>query len=114
MSSTALAERLEFMRLDPKACDDIQGVKNVLMQALPGALDVFYEQVRACPKTRAFFDGEGQISAAKDKQVRHWDAISSGRFDDEYVQAVTAIGRVHARIGLERWRSSVTTTRSVA
>ena len=104
MTSNGLSERLDFMRLGPKAQADIRGVKSILMRALPDALDSFYEQVRVYPQTRAFFADEGQIGAAKGKQVHHWDAISSGRFDGAYVHAVTAIGKVHAKIGLEpRW-----------
>ena len=103
-SSNALAERLDFIKLTPAALRDIQGVKSIIMQELPGALDRFYEQVRATPQTRAFFSSEGHISGAKNKQVDHWDVISSGRLDERYVSAVTTVGEVHARIGLEpRW-----------
>ena len=103
-SSNALAERLDFIKLTPAALRDIQGVKSIIMQELPGALDRFYEQVRATPQTRAFFSSEGHISGAKNKQVDHWDTISSGRLDERYVSAVTTVGEVHARIGLEpRW-----------
>ncbi|WP_181300956.1 globin-coupled sensor protein [Bosea sp. 124] len=83
---------------------NIQAVKPIIMQALPEALDAFYDQVRAFPQTKGFFPAESQISGAKSKQIAHWDMISSARFDDEYVRAVTVVGQVHARIGLEpRW-----------
>jgi methyl-accepting chemotaxis protein len=104
MSSNALNERLDFIKLGPDAQKKLQGVKSVIMKELPGALDAFYDQIRAFPETRKFFAGESQISGAQNKQVAHWETISSGQFDQNYVRAVTAVGEVHARIGLEpRW-----------
>jgi len=44
------------------------------------------------------------MSGAKNRQLAHWEIISSGQFDQNYVRAVTTVGEVHARIGLEpRW-----------
>ena len=104
MSQDTLNERLDFMKMGPETQKHIQSVKPVIMRELPGALDAFYDQIRSFPKTKAFFSGEGQISGAKSKQLVHWDGISSGRFDNNYVAAVTKVGEVHARIGLEpRW-----------
>lgn len=103
-SSRALSERLQFMKLDKSALDSIQSVKPIVMEALPQALDDFYDQVRAFPETSALFSGEAQISGAKSKQIAHWDMISGGRFDEDYVRAVSIVGQVHARIGLApRW-----------
>ena len=102
--SKALTERLDFMRLDEAAIDNIRKTKDVVMQALPEVLDDFYGQILAFPQTRSLFVRDGQIPSAKGKQLAHWDMISSGHFDDSYVRAVSAVGHVHARIGLEpRW-----------
>jgi methyl-accepting chemotaxis protein len=102
--SKTLAERLSFMGLGPEAQARIAGLQPLIARELPEALDRFYAQVRSFPETRRFFDGEGPIAAAKSKQLAHWKTISSGRFDEEYLTAVTRIGEVHARIGLEpRW-----------
>jgi methyl-accepting chemotaxis protein len=99
-----LDERLSFMKLDAEARQNIRDIKPIIVDALPGALESFYGQVRSFPETRRFFAGESQISSAKNLQVKHWDTISSGRFDEDYVAAITAVGEVHARIGLEpRW-----------
>ena len=103
-SSSALSERLRFMKLGKTALDNLQSAKPIVMGALPQALDDFYEQVRAFPETRAFFSGEAQIAGAKGKQIAHWEMISGGRFDDDYLSAVSIVGQVHARIGLApRW-----------
>ena len=99
-----LNARLSFMQLDAPGQADIRGVKDTIMNALPGALDRFYAQVQAFPETRGFFSSQSQLSSAKGRQQNHWEAISSGRFDQTYVRAVTKVGEIHARIGLEpRW-----------
>jgi methyl-accepting chemotaxis protein len=104
MHGNALSERLDFMRFGAETQTSIGRVKPLIMRALPAALDAFYAQVRAFPETRRLFSGPDQMAAAKDKQIAHWETISSGRFDEGFVRAVTAVGEVHARIGLEpRW-----------
>ncbi len=92
------------MRMDDLACESLRDIKPIIMSALPGALDTFYGQVAERPETRAFFSGASHIGSAKRRQIDHWETISSGRFDDGYVSAVTTVGETHARIGLEpRW-----------
>ena len=100
----SLSDRLKFMQLDHEAQRNIRSVKDVVMGALPAALDKFYAQIDAFPETRRFFGSKTQIDAAKGRQLSHWDTISDGKHDQAYVNAVTAVGQVHARIGLEpRW-----------
>jgi methyl-accepting chemotaxis protein len=105
MSSEAdLNRRLAFTRLDADARACIAGLGPVIQAALPGALDAFYAQVSAFPETRAFFRDAGHMQAAKNRQLSHWARIAQGQFDQDYVEAVSAVGRVHARVGLEpRW-----------
>jgi methyl-accepting chemotaxis protein len=104
VSKSALSERLEFIKFGQEARSSIGRVKTQIMRELPAALDAFYDQVRAFPQTRRFFEDAGRVDAAKRKQIVHWEAISEGRFDESYVRSVTAVGEVHARIGLEpRW-----------
>ncbi|WP_312166553.1 globin-coupled sensor protein [Phenylobacterium sp.] len=102
--SDELDQRLNFINLDARSRENIHKLKPVIMGALPGALDAFYEQVDRHPETKRFFASSGHVASAKSRQVGHWDAISSGRFDEAYVRAVTTVGETHARIGLEpRW-----------
>ena len=103
-SSGVLKDRLDFMQLNDKEQGAIRSVKTILMSELPGALDKFYTQVQLFPEPRKFFTGTGQMDGAKTRQLQHWNFISDARFDDGYVKAVTTVGEVHARIGLEpRW-----------
>ena len=103
-SPESLNSRLAFMSLDEGVQDSLRAVKQVVMSALPAALDQFYALVASVPETGRFFSSQGQMEGAKARQVSHWERISSGRFDATYVEAVTRVGEVHARIGLEpRW-----------
>ncbi len=104
MSTDALTDQLRFMKLGPEAQANIQTAKTIIMRELPAALDIVYEQIRAFPETAKFFSADSQIAGAKSKQLAHWDVISSGRFDSNYVRGATAVGEVHAAIGLApRW-----------
>ena len=103
-SSDHLNSRLSFMQLDGAARGRIQGMHDDIVAALPGALDAFYTQLRNSPETARFFNSEKHIEGAKQRQASHWDRIAKGQFDQDYVAAVTTVGEVHARIGLEpRW-----------
>lgn len=99
-----LGKRLAFMQLGPEAQARIRDVGDALGPSIPAALDAFYAQLRAFPETKAFFSNEQHIEGAKQRQARHWGGIATGKFDENYIGAVTQVGKVHARIGLEpRW-----------
>ncbi len=99
-----LVDRLKFMKIDAECQKSIQGAKELIMQATPAALDVFYGQIRSFPETKRFFADDAHMAGAKSRQAAHWDIISNARFDQTYAEAVTKVGEVHARIGLApRW-----------
>ncbi|MDR3462789.1 MAG: globin-coupled sensor protein [Beijerinckiaceae bacterium] len=103
-TDSTLGERLRFMKLDERSLDHLRSVKSLIMSELPRALARFYEQVRSFPEARKFFSSDQHMDAAGARQIAHWDAISSGKLDQNYVAAVTKVGEIHARIGLEpRW-----------
>ena len=99
-----LAERLSFIQLTGHLQDRLREAKSLIMTALPAALEASYAQILATPETAKFFSSETAIRHAKSKQQAHWELISNGRLDESYAKAVTHVGEVHARIGLEpRW-----------
>jgi methyl-accepting chemotaxis protein len=99
-----LKERLQFVDLDSGQREALKRALPTISASLDGALDVFYRKARATPETARFFAGEAHIASAKNRQVKHWELIGSARFDTQYVDAVTMIGKTHARLGLEpRW-----------
>ena len=103
MSIQALEHRIQFMGLNQPSAS-YRSMGPIIAAALPKALDLFYDRVRAEPETARFFKDEAHIKAAHTAQQGHWRAIIEGRADHEYAESVRTIGRVHARIGLEpRW-----------
>jgi len=104
MSNDDLSDRLSFMQVDDRTRTSLRNVRSVVAAELPAALATFYGQVRRFPETRRHFTDDAHIAKASNAQLRHWDGITSGEFSDSYKQAVTTIGGIHARIGLEpRW-----------
>jgi methyl-accepting chemotaxis protein len=103
-SDNALKQRLDFMGLGPTERKRLQDVESQIIVAMPAALEAFYAQMKAFPETARFFSGDAQIESAKRRQNSHWEGIAKGKFDGDYVDAVTRVGDIHARIGLEpRW-----------
>lgn len=99
-----LGERLDFLGLGNEQRHTLAGLKGVITGSLDASLDAFYAKARSVPETAKFFSSEAHIQHAKSMQVKHWARIAGGTFDDGYTQAVTAIGRTHAKLGLEpRW-----------
>ena len=99
-----LQQRLDFIDFDAEARDALRALRPLIEKALPPALAVFYEKVRKTPQLRAFFRDEAHMRAAESRQQQHWAIISAAEYGETYVQAVKAIGQVHARLGLEpRW-----------
>ncbi|UPA23937.1 methyl-accepting chemotaxis protein [Shinella oryzae] len=99
-----LNDRLQFVDLDVTQRAALKRVLPTISASLDGALDTFYRKARATPETARFFSSEAHIQGAKGRQIKHWELIGSATFDAQYVDAVTMIGKTHARLGLEpRW-----------
>lgn len=97
-------QRVAFIGLDAEARARLRALQTHLAQAVPEALGNFYEKVFREPTTNSFFPKPGMVEQAKARQISHWSRLSSAEFDADYVKAVTRVGEVHARIGLEpRW-----------
>ncbi|GAA4186009.1 globin-coupled sensor protein [Shinella granuli] len=104
LSQKQLAERLDFVGLDNQQRETLSAISPVISAALDGGLDAFYSKARTHPETARFFANEAHLQHAKSRQAEHWKSIASAKFDARYVDAVSAIGRTHARLGLEpRW-----------
>lgn len=96
-----IRDRMNFMELDDESCKLIQALKPIVERELGNGLDAFYKKLRETPDVKKFFSSEDHIQRAKGAQLGHWNSISSGQFDAQYVNQVRTIGSVHARIGLE-------------
>ncbi|MGF0537536.1 methyl-accepting chemotaxis protein [Agrobacterium sp. ES01] len=101
---SALAERLAFMNLDRESSKRLAELRPTLDEVMGPALDEFYAKIAVHPKLAHFFRDKSHMAGAKKAQVGHWSKLARGTFDKEFVDGVTAIGRTHARIGLEpKW-----------
>ncbi|QLF69223.1 globin-coupled sensor protein [Peteryoungia desertarenae] len=99
-----LKERLDFLEIDENTRATLVEMRPSIRELLGSALDKFYAKVAGTKKTAAHFRDPSHMSGAKNAQIGHWDKVSSGAFDENYVRGVTAVGKAHARIGLEpRW-----------
>ncbi|MGF6258262.1 methyl-accepting chemotaxis protein [Ensifer sp. LBL] len=99
-----LTERLQFVDLDEVQRTALARSLPVISASLDTALNKFYAKARANPETARFFASDAHVQGAKARQAKHWELIASARFDAQYVDAVTTIGKTHARLGLEpRW-----------
>jgi methyl-accepting chemotaxis protein len=101
---SAINERLNFMDFNDAQRAALISMQPLIARSIEAALDKFYTKARAEPQTGRLFANEAHVAHAKERQAMHWQTIASARFDEQYVQAVTAIGRTHARLGLApRW-----------
>ena len=102
--TAALRERLEFIGIDDAARNRLRSLSDVIAASIDGALDEFYAKVRVTPQLAAMFSNEKHLDSAKKRQEKHWNIITSADFDNRYVEGVSVVGQVHARLGLEpRW-----------
>jgi methyl-accepting chemotaxis protein len=99
-----LKERLDFVDLKEPEKRSLAALAPTIKASLNGALDAFYAKAKAHPETARFFSNDAHIAHAKGRQIGHWETIAQAKFDTEYVDAVSTVGRTHARLGLEpRW-----------
>ncbi|KNY12965.1 chemotaxis protein [Shinella sp. SUS2] len=97
-------ERLDFVNLGADQRAALAELRPLVSRSIGTALDKLYTKVKAVPETRKMFSNDAHVAHAKERQAAHWETIASARFDAQYVDAVTTIGRTHARLGLEpRW-----------
>lgn len=103
-SSISIKSRLAFNQIDDATTALLRENKELIMRALPGALDAFYAHLKKFPETEAFFKNPDVMVRAKEGQVRHWSVLLNGRFDDEYLSSIDKIGQSHHKIGLDpKW-----------
>jgi len=94
-------DRASFHGITEQTCEDLRANKAYIMRTLPAALDAFYAHIADFPDAARFFKNRDHMLHAKEMQLRHWDLITNGHFDEAYFASVTKIGEVHNRIGLE-------------
>lgn len=96
--------KLAFVGMDKAQTAVLAELTPLISKAVGPALDRFYSHATANPETARHFQNASHIEHAKQKQVDHWGLIATGKFDLKYIEGVTRIGKVHAKLGLEpKW-----------
>jgi methyl-accepting chemotaxis protein len=98
-------ERTEFLQIDAEAISHLQLFKPTLQRHIDVILDDFYGFIGKQAALAHFFSTPGVLEHARAKQKSHWlDSVFTGKFDENYMNQVIAIGNAHAKIGLRpRW-----------
>ena len=96
--------RLAHLNLDERCRSRLKQVRPVILAALPGVLDLFYQRVAAEPELAAKFPSPDAIRLAKEAQARHWSLLFDDRLGADYRKSAETVGHTHFRIGLTpRW-----------
>ena len=102
--SKLLNDRMDFLGLGSEQKRAIADIAPIIVGSLDRSLDLFYAKAKTHPDTKKFFANEAHVQHAKSMQKQHWSRLAGGKIDEAYVDAVSAVGRTHARLGLEpRW-----------
>lgn len=103
MSSAAavnLEKRLKFAGLDDQAKAALRAFWPEVKASLPQMLDRFYRHIRSFPELAPMIPNDTVQARLTAKQAEHWERMFTGRFDEEFLGYVTAVGAAHARVGL--------------
>jgi methyl-accepting chemotaxis protein len=96
-----IEERLALIGLDPALRAALRDNAALVAAALPPVLEDFYRDLLQVPSLKRLFETDAVVAHAKAAQLRHWDMILTGAFDDTYMESSVRIGQAHNRIGLE-------------
>nr|WP_243429957.1 globin-coupled sensor protein [Acetobacter sacchari] len=95
-----IQRKLQFLGLGTRECDIIRSAQPDIMKAIPAGLDLFYEKILQVSELSSFFENSEHIKSAKGRQKSHWHSVTDAKFGSDYITAVTAIGNMHAKLGL--------------
>ncbi len=99
--ASPLSTRLAFTEISDATRIALAEIRPLVMDALPGALDDFYQFLTRFPEVNRHFAAPTVRDRAKSAQIAHWAMLLSGSFDEQYVESAQRIGEVHHRLGLE-------------
>ena len=94
-------KKLAYLRIDDEIRSALLAFQARAKQLIPGILDSFYAHILQEDHLKAMFTSEEVVKHAQEAQSRHWMRMFSGRFDDEYFESATRIGKAHCALGLE-------------
>ena len=101
MLNDMLGPRLAFIGFDERQRAPLQELGRELEPLVAAAHKRLYDKIAETPALRHYFRDAQHMSAARNLQDQHWKRLWSGRFDQDYLESVRRVGKVHAKIGLE-------------
>ncbi len=102
LADGGLEERLSFLEVTEEDRAALRDFSHVVEAVLDDLLDGFYAHANTVSNLRAMLGDAERVKYARAAQGRHWiQRVFSGEFDQAYFRSVTAIGKAHARIGLD-------------
>lgn len=93
--------RLKFLGIDDVTGSNLRNLREIVQKELPVGLDVLYAKIKQTPEVAKFFSSQDSMDFAKKQQLGHWNNIINGDFNNDYIDKVTTIGAVHAKIDLK-------------
>ncbi len=107
--SNKLAENLALAGIDDGTRAILRETWPLIRDSVPFALQNALASVATTSSASAEDDGSGQptrsqLDAARERQVKHWEALFAANFDQEYADSVRQTAIIHAQVGLDpRW-----------
>ncbi len=99
--SRILRERMSFLGYDRHCQENLKELQTLLVPAMDGLLDEFYQFMRERPETRELLPTEEVRARARLAQKEHWLQLLSGEdLGEAHCARAIQIGRAHERIGL--------------
>jgi len=99
--SNSLTTRLSYNEISDSTRQHLAELRPFVMSVIPEVLDEFYSFIAQFPAAGQHFVDPAVRDHARAAQIRHWDQIMSGAFDQTYAESARRIGVVHHRLGLE-------------
>jgi len=97
LNHTALtdAEHLRLYGLDATVCDNIRRHRPFILTLLPDVLDRFYARLLTFAEARRLLRDDAHVAHVKSMQLRHWQRLTEGRFDEDYARMAIKVGETH-------------------
>jgi rsbT co-antagonist protein RsbR len=89
-----------FYRISGEDLARVQKFGTIARPHMAGAVDRWYEWLRAQPDYHHFFPDDETQARVRKLQNHYWDLFAAGCIDDNYVERRRRVGEMHARIGL--------------
>lgn len=99
-SETRFQEIKRYVRLDERDGELLREFGARVVAELPRIAAQFYDRIREHEDAHAVLNGEEQIQRLQRSLVAWLARVLGGKYDEQYHEQTSIIGRVHVRIGL--------------